>query len=274
MQPLILLLKSYKRYLFLIMKNFLNKITFPFWIIVCVSIWLALWYFVNTFLPAERGSFGDQFGFQNSLFAALGLAGIIYAIILQQREFKLTRREFESNNILTIIFKQTDIARDIIKEVEYGNNLNGLSALNYLYNSSPVQNPKSDRELKRNVLLQMQPKSTFVRLLSTKNLLPLIDFTIISNQIIHETLKNSSLELIDVKNYLQIFKANMLNDKYYQALIESSEVLYLNNTFQNKFEARDYDIEKFELLRNGLLTLQPYLTTTKNNKFDTLLKDK
>lgn len=43
----------------------------------------------------ERGTFGDMFGAVNTLFSGLAFAGVIYAIVLQQRELKLQREELE-----------------------------------------------------------------------------------------------------------------------------------------------------------------------------------
>lgn len=42
---------------------------------------------------ASRGQYGDSFGAINSLFSGLAFAGIIYTIILQQKELKLQRKE-------------------------------------------------------------------------------------------------------------------------------------------------------------------------------------
>lgn len=42
---------------------------------------------------AVRGQYGDSFGAINSLFSGLAFAGIIYTIILQQKELRLQRKE-------------------------------------------------------------------------------------------------------------------------------------------------------------------------------------
>lgn len=54
---------------------------------VVLSRWLPL--------PAEAGPFGDMYGALNTLFSGVALAGIVLAILLQQRELQLQRRELE-----------------------------------------------------------------------------------------------------------------------------------------------------------------------------------
>lgn len=41
----------------------------------------------------NRGTFGDMFGAINSLFSGLAFAGVVYAILLQQKEIKLQKEE-------------------------------------------------------------------------------------------------------------------------------------------------------------------------------------
>ena len=47
--------------------------------------------------PANAGTFGDSFGFINSLFSALAFAGVVYAIYLQTNELKAQRQELETS---------------------------------------------------------------------------------------------------------------------------------------------------------------------------------
>ncbi len=63
----------------------------------CVAIWLlfglATW---RWFDDAPRsGQFGDTFGFVNALFSALGLAGVLITILMQQDQLQLQRKELE-----------------------------------------------------------------------------------------------------------------------------------------------------------------------------------
>ena len=60
------------------------------WTVYLSIIWLSNWP-----LKEDKGEFGDTFGALNALFAGLAFAGVIYAILLQQRELKLQREELE-----------------------------------------------------------------------------------------------------------------------------------------------------------------------------------
>lgn len=102
-------------------------ITLVIWLI-----WLWSWYYVDSNFPTgdgesylqNRGVFGDKFGFINSLFSGLALGGIIYSIILQQRELSLqrkelqeTREEFKDQNFQTTYFHLLRTHRQIIDEL-------------------------------------------------------------------------------------------------------------------------------------------------------------
>lgn len=60
---------------------------------VVVGGWLATWYFLTGM--DDRGTFGDMFGFINSIFSGLAFGGVIWAILLQSRELKLQREELK-----------------------------------------------------------------------------------------------------------------------------------------------------------------------------------
>ena len=60
------------------------------WVVYLSIIWISNWPLEN-----NKGEFGDTFGALNALFAGLAFAGVIYAILLQQRELKLQREELE-----------------------------------------------------------------------------------------------------------------------------------------------------------------------------------
>lgn len=66
-------------------------------ILLVIGIQLVFGFSIYYFLPtwSDRGTFGDMFGAVNTLFSGLAFAGIIYAIILQQRELKLQKEELE-----------------------------------------------------------------------------------------------------------------------------------------------------------------------------------
>ena len=60
-----------------------------------IALWVAGGLAVYYFLPdwPVRGTLGDSFGAVNALFSGLALAGVVYAILLQQRELSLQRAE-------------------------------------------------------------------------------------------------------------------------------------------------------------------------------------
>ena len=73
----------------------------PFWLILSfvVIFWFSL---VIGWFPAwidesKRGVFGDSFGVVNALFSGLAFAGVICAILLQQKELALQRKELEAS---------------------------------------------------------------------------------------------------------------------------------------------------------------------------------
>lgn len=66
---------------------------------VVIFVWLILGfvpYFMNQTL-GDAGTFGDSFGFVNSLLSSLGLAGAICAIVLQIRELRYQRQELQES---------------------------------------------------------------------------------------------------------------------------------------------------------------------------------
>lgn len=104
-----------------------HKIRNFYWLILLViSLWIISWIVTDNLYcsVADRGAFGDKFGFINSLFSGLALAGIIYSIFLQQKELSLqrtelkeTKEEFKDQNLQTTFFNllksQNQIANDI-----------------------------------------------------------------------------------------------------------------------------------------------------------------
>jgi hypothetical protein len=89
-------------------------------IIIGIAIIVLLWGLSAVFISliygnSDRGTFGDMFGAINALFSGLALFGIIISILIQQNELNLqrqeladTRKEFVTNRVTTILFKQLD----------------------------------------------------------------------------------------------------------------------------------------------------------------------
>ena len=100
-----------------------------------IFLWVFSWYYIdNCAIPstsentatylAERGAFGDKFGFINSLFSGLALTGIIISIYFQQKELSLqrnelveTREEFKDQNFQTSFFNLLKTQRQLADEI-------------------------------------------------------------------------------------------------------------------------------------------------------------
>lgn len=68
-------------------------------VLIMLVIWIDLGIFARDLFPAieQAGQFGDMFGFSNSLFSGLALAGVVIAIWFQREEIKIQREELELN---------------------------------------------------------------------------------------------------------------------------------------------------------------------------------
>lgn len=90
-----------------------------------IILWIISWFAVDNLYDStqDRGTFGDKFGFVNSLFSGLALGGIIYSLILQRQEFQEAREEFKDQNFQTIFFNllqiQDQIANELKVEIRY-----------------------------------------------------------------------------------------------------------------------------------------------------------
>jgi len=62
---------------------------------VATILWLLSWALITSQFgnPDDPGPFGDMFGAVNALFSGLAFAGIIVAILMQQEELKIQRKE-------------------------------------------------------------------------------------------------------------------------------------------------------------------------------------
>ena len=118
-------------------KDYKNLIIFLALLLI-ISLWAGSWFLIDKLYPisdnssidyiAQRGAFGDKFGFINSLFSGLALTGIIVSIYLQsielslqKKELKKTREEFEINRLTNILFKQVEYANYLIDNHKIGN---------------------------------------------------------------------------------------------------------------------------------------------------------
>jgi len=89
-----------------------------------VILWLISWILIVLYLDGDeaRGQFGDMFGAVNSLFSGLAFAGIIYTIILQQREISEQREEIERERFEKRFFLLFNQHIEFIKMIDLRDN--------------------------------------------------------------------------------------------------------------------------------------------------------
>lgn len=90
--------------------------------------------------PQSVGELGDSFGVVNSLFSALGLAGIVLSLILQQHDLRLTR-----NEVAESAKAQKESAKALKKQAELNILTTKIQALSVLIESSNHQINQNDR---------------------------------------------------------------------------------------------------------------------------------
>lgn len=77
-----------------------NPIVSTLTLLLLIAIVVAIWLWLPDRLAPElteikdRGVFGDSYGAVTSLFTGLGFAGLVFTVLLQQREIKLQREDF------------------------------------------------------------------------------------------------------------------------------------------------------------------------------------
>ncbi len=101
------------------------------WIIILLVLSYVL--IVNGLYPKleDRALFGDMFGGLGALFSGFAFMGLIYTIILQREDLKLTRKELAKT--AEAQQKSEEALREQIKSMEKTAELNGLnSILQYL----------------------------------------------------------------------------------------------------------------------------------------------
>jgi hypothetical protein len=104
-----------------------------------VVLWFLTWLCIEPIKdPVMRGTIGDMFNANNSLFSGLAFAGIIVTIILQKRELKLQREE--------LMLTRKELARTAEAQERQTENFKisaELSALNTMVNF--LTDEKSER---------------------------------------------------------------------------------------------------------------------------------
>lgn len=93
-----------------------NTIVSMLTLLVLIAIVVAIWLWLPGYLAPEltdikdRGVFGDSYGAVTSLFTGLAFAGLVFTVLLQQREIKLQREDFFAQ-IHEMQATRTEVAR-------------------------------------------------------------------------------------------------------------------------------------------------------------------
>jgi hypothetical protein len=116
--------------------------SFTFLLVAGIAVWLISIPVVTSLYgkPNSAHEFGDMFGAINALFSGLALAGIIYTIIIQREELRLTRDELKR-----AAEAQTNSAESLKKQLSQQTDASRLTALSALVNSANEQINQHDR---------------------------------------------------------------------------------------------------------------------------------
>lgn len=82
-----------------------NNGNIPFFVslaVVFICLVLGVTYMVQN-SEADRGTFGDMFGFANAVFTGLSIVGLLYTILLQRKDINIQRDELSKQNEVTYI---------------------------------------------------------------------------------------------------------------------------------------------------------------------------
>ena len=142
-------------------------------IALVILLWIISWITTDIIYSSttDRGAFGDKFGFINSLFSGLALAGIIYSIFLQQRELSLqrkelmeTKEEYKDQNFQTTFFNliktQNQIANDLSAKVSFIRNYDDHTYRNLegrkFFNQSKFELQRIEKALSNSAFLEFR----------------------------------------------------------------------------------------------------------------------
>lgn len=178
--------------------------------IAVLCLWGGSWGMVNHFIEGEGvGLFGDSFGAVNALFTGLALAGLVYTIIQQEHEIKLTQSLIKSQEIALKIqndafhqqgfentfFKILEILDSSLKDVEWGEGggAKGIEAFKLAFEelSEKIENEGITKDVAAECIADMNGVTKYKRVL-----IMLLEF-------IKENRKN------DWFRYVQIVRENM-----------------------------------------------------------------
>lgn len=87
--------------------------------VIIILAWITNLVILRNWEETDRGTFGDMFGVVNSLFAGLGLAGIIFTILLQNQALLEARKQFLIQKQENTIFQLLGLHNNIISQINY-----------------------------------------------------------------------------------------------------------------------------------------------------------
>ena len=122
-------------------------------IISIILLWLSSGILIYLLLDNwnDRGTFGDLFGFINSLFSGLALAGLIFTIYSNRNELKIQREEIEINRKELIKSRKIQerserVLEEQVKQLKLTTKLTGLQIL-VDYFSNQISNKNNSEEI-------------------------------------------------------------------------------------------------------------------------------
>lgn len=106
-------------------------------ILIIVLLWLGNLLLLVVKDNEIRGTFGDMFGFVNSLFSGLALAGIIITLIIQRDEMKIQSEEMKYQRFESTLFNLLSLHQEITKDLnsidKQGNPITGRKVFRNYY---------------------------------------------------------------------------------------------------------------------------------------------
>ena len=126
-------------------------------IVLIVSLTLTLVHFFTVWrysYPRSAGEFGDMFGMANALFSGLALGGVVWALVIQQRQLGIQREELSltRNELELTRHELAHSAHETEKMAEAQELVAILAALTTLYNDVSNRIARSQHETERRTL--------------------------------------------------------------------------------------------------------------------------
>lgn len=209
-----------------------NDGNIPFYItlaaVIICSV-LGLTYMVQN-SEAERGTFGDMFGFANAVFTGFSVVGLLYTVLLQRKDLNIQREELKKQNdsihiqnFENTFFQMLSLYANFVTTVEKGD-LKGRNYINFLSTS-----------IYQTILRFLAYEQSSIDLDKVRNMYIELHQSHRSEMDHHLRIIYSIIELIDTAEridkmkYFRIFKANVSLDElvllYYGCLYKDNLTL-------------------------------------------------